>query len=105
MWLQGAGSILLAAGIPSVVAATPFRSQISLLLHTFVQLVEGLYDKFPFLEEYCQNLARPSKKGPSCGKLTSLSAYCQKNSFNSMVFYYGSVPRHISYVKKNVRVL
>jgi len=68
--VQGVGSILLAVGIWSIAAATPFQSQISPLLHTLVQLVEGLYDKFSFLEEFCQNLSRHQQKGSSCGKPT-----------------------------------
>jgi len=45
MQLPGTGSILLAAGIQSVAPATPFQSQISPLLHTFAQPVEGLYEQ------------------------------------------------------------
>jgi len=86
VWLQGVGSSLLAVGIWSVVAATPFWSQISLLLHTFIQPVEGLYDKLPLLEEFHQNFLDLSKKGHLVENLPSLSTYCKKKSYSSMVF-------------------
>jgi len=89
-----------AAGIQAIVAVTPFWSQTS-PLHTFLEPpVEGFYNKFPFLEEFCQNLSRPKQKGSSCRKDNCFVQLLSKNLYNSMVFDDGLVQRHISYVKK-----